>query len=224
MAYCPERLWDSGKSNHLLVIVPGTTGLGFPAKRGFFYIAGAMWTEGISVYLANTEGQDGRPGAIDMSTWATNIEAEVEGLRIVHGYSKVHFFGTCLGGPVAATCARVYGAQLFLWETSPVYTPAHREDFLRHCATASVHLSEKFWDTLIELKESATRDSRATFFHGSVLQMPFTDHDLSELHEHFHEWRFVEITGADHGLPRGSNPALLPSLCAEITASIFTNK
>lgn len=224
MAFCPERLWHSGKSNHLLVIVPGTTGLGFPVKRGFSYIAGAMWAEGISVYLANTEGQDGRPGEIDMSRWATNIDAEIKSLSMKQGYTKVHFFGTCLGGPVAARCAEQSGSQLLLWETSPAYTPAHREDFLRHCATASVHLADHFWDTLIELRESAARDSRATFLYGSVLQMPFTVQDLSELREHFPEWRFIEIPRADHGLPRGSNPALLPSLCGQITASIFTHK
>lgn len=224
MPFCSERLWHCDKADQLLVIVPGTTGIGFPSKRGFAYIAGDLWAHGISVYLGNTDGQDGRYGAIDMAAWATSIQAEIEELRFTHDYPTVHFFGTCLGGPVAATCAHVFGSQLFLWETALAYSTLHRKDFIRHCVAGKVRLADKFWDSLIELKQSISRDSKVTFFHGSQLQLPFTSEDLSELKEQFSDWRFLEVVGADHGLPRGSNPKLLPSLCSEIKGTIHSNK
>lgn len=222
MSHSLERLWHNPEGSKLLVLVPGTTGLGFPSKRGFAYLAATLWAAGISTYFSNTSGQDGRIGDLDMAQWADETNQDVASLKEAYGFLNIDFLGSCLGGPVAAMCAaNNTGSQLFLWETALAYGEGHRADFVTYCQTQGITVSRRFWNTLIELRSAVSLQSRATFYHGTDLKMPFTGSDLSLLRSTYPSWRFKEVHGANHGFPRGSKPPLLPAFCDDLKASIL---
>jgi len=160
-----------------------------------------------------------------MTRWANGVIAEASELMASYTFDRIDFLGTCLGGPIAARSHQsISSGKLFLWECAPIYTDAHKQDFVCYCDLNGIKTSKRFWDHLDNLEDVLPADSLATFYHGSSSQLPFNQADLNRAKKQYPKWRFKEFSDAAHGLVRSSSILPLSNLCQDLIATIHQNK
>ena len=222
---CQAYLWEN-KGTPLVFLIPGGAGTrrrtmpGYPAMAGFF------WLHGWSVYIAATAGQDGQPGVFSMKDCLDECVAKFDTLVPRLSPNSIVLFGACSGGTIATHLAAAQPVDtLVIWETLPRYDRSFIQAWKAKTG-AEVAFSDGFLEECLDTVDSAGDvKAHVVNLYG---RLPSKTHYLSDDDVQSFKNGFGSAAsftsrgfeGADHNLPRGTNPRLLNDVLTVIISQL----
>jgi len=144
-----------------MFLIPGGSGTDHPQSRGFDVIAAQFFLSGWTVFLAETAGQNGRPGCLSVNQCILECRGYTKELIRDLRPSHIVLWGVCGGSVIACAlaCESIPIDAIVLWEPPPNFSQESRKEFANFSKDKGLVLSPDFTNEVTNLIDIAAQVS-----------------------------------------------------------------